>query len=294
VSIQRIGTLLGLILIIAISLTGIDRISGRELESNFSKAQNQAMERVLGSKIVYLGETHDRDGDRQNILAILKRVTKAKKPVAIGMEMFQRHTQPTIDRYLAGKISESELLELTEYQKRWGYPWSSYATIVHYAKEQKIPIIALNTPTEITRKAAKSGIESLAGEDLKYIPPLTDLDRSNSRYRDRIFASYQTHKQNAQLNSKSFDRFYTAQLLWDETMAERVANFTIANPDRQMLVIAGVAHILYGEGIPDRVTRRLPPQERNWPQYRIILSHDRQIDPTEKPAPADFVWAVEP
>jgi uncharacterized iron-regulated protein len=223
----------------------------------FTPQQQEIIKQLQTANIVYLGETHDSESDHQQQLAIVQGLFKHKSKLAIGMEMFQRPAQPLIDRYLAGKITAGELRQQTEFDKRWGYKWEYYAPILEFAKANRLPVIALNTPTEITRKAAKYGLESLSKAELQYIPPIAEIDRSNAKYQQMILASYQQHAGIVSISSKSFDRFYTAQLLWDETMAESTANFVKQNPDYQTIVLAGRSHIINGYGIPDRVLRRL-------------------------------------
>jgi uncharacterized iron-regulated protein len=237
----------------------------------FTPQQQGIITQLQTARVVYLGEIHDRESDRQQQLMMIEALFKYKPKVAIGMEMFQRPAQPILDRYLAGKITATELREQTEFDRRWGYKWESYELILRFAKANHLPIIALNTPTEITRKVAKQGLESLTGSDLQYIPPLAEIDRSNAKYREAILESYQGHMGMVGTASKSFDRFYNAQLLWDETMAERIANFAKQQPNYQIIVLAGQSHIIYGHGIPDRVYRRLGAKTT---QKTILLSYD--------------------
>ncbi len=291
-NIRRIAALVwGLIVIVASStIVTIPTANAgtNAVQSNlrFTPQQTEIVERLKTASVVYLGETHDRDVDRQQQLAILQALFQHKPQLAIGMEMFQRPAQPLLDLYLAGKITAARLRQQTEFDERWGYKWASYATILEFAKANRLPVIALNTPTEITRKAAKQGLESLTPTELQYIPPIADLDRSNLAYQRMVLGSYQQHAGIVSISSKSFDRFYTAQLLWDETMAERVAEFVKQNPDRQTIVIAGSSHIIYGYGIPDRVMRRMDTDSR-FTQKTVLLSHE--LDP-QQPAPADFIW----
>jgi uncharacterized iron-regulated protein len=252
---------------------------------SFTPQQQRIIKQLQTANVVYLGETHDRESDRQQQLAIIQALFKHKSRLAIGMEMFQRQVQPALDRYLAGKITTAELREQTEFDRRWGFKWESYAPILEFAKANRIPIIALNTPTEITRKAAKQGLESLTTAELEYIPPLAEIDRSNAKYQQMILGSYQQHAGIVSISSKSFDRFYTAQLLWDETMADRTANFVKQNPDYQTIVLAGRSHIIYGYGIPDRVLRRVGNSK--FSQKTLLLSHDGDLQQSQ---PADFIW----
>ncbi len=235
--------------------------------SSFTPRQQQILQELQPANIVYLGEVHDRALDHQNQLAILQQLQLKNQRVAIGLEMFQKPFQPVIDRYLAGQISEAELLKQTDYQKRWGFPWDNYASLLRLAKEQQLPVIALNVPTEITRKVAKKGLASLTAADFRYIPPIKDIDKSNTIYRQLIEKSYSQHQ--TVVNGDGFDRFYEAQLLWDETMAATIAEFYQKNPRYQIVAIAGQAHIADGHGIPDRVARRLA--DRNFIQKSVIL-----------------------
>jgi uncharacterized iron-regulated protein len=252
---------------------------------SFTTPQQGILKQLQAAKIVYLGETHDSELDHQQQLAIIQALFKHKSQIAIGMEMFQSQMQPLLDRYLAGKITATELREQSEFDKRWGYPWEYYLPILAFAKTNRLFVIALNTPGEIARKAARQGLESLTKEELKSIPPLTEIDRSNTKYQEMILTSYQQHAGIVSIASKSFDRFYTAQLLWDETMAANTANFVKQNPNHQTIVLAGSSHIIYGYGIPDRVLRRLKQPKSIQKTVLLNLTEDLQ-----QPELADFIW----
>ncbi len=287
-NIRRIAALfLGLIVIVYSNTLVIgdrDRsaVAAPQSELVFTPSQREITRQLQRANIIYLGEIHDRTSDRQQQIAIIRSLLPTQPLVAIGMEMFQRPAQPLLDRYLAGKITEAELRQQTQFDLRWGYSWDDYVSILRFAKTNRLLVIALNTPTEITRKVAQQGLESLMGEDLRYIPPIDRIDRTNPKYQKIIWASYQQHAQNAAINSKSFERFYTAQLLWDETMADRIATFVKERADYQIVVLAGQAHIVHNHGIPDRVQRRLGKKSI---QKTVLL----QPDGDEKST--DFVWS---
>jgi uncharacterized iron-regulated protein len=254
----------------------------------FTPQQQQIVTQLKTANVVYLGETHDSESDHQQQLIIIKALFKHSSKLAIGMEMFQRPAQPLLDRYLAGKITAAELRQQTEFDKRWGFKWEYYAPILEFAQANRLPVIALNTPTEITRKVAKNGLESLTKAELEYIPPIGEIDRSNAKYQQMILGSYQQHAGIVSISSKSFDRFYTAQLLWDETMAERTANFVKQNPSYQTIVLAGSSHIIYGYGIPDRVMRRLGKSK--FSQKTVLLKDDGD---RSQPPLTDFIWDLQ-
>ncbi|MEG4009145.1 ChaN family lipoprotein [Microcoleus sp. Pol11C1] len=248
----------------------------------------EILQQLVKAKVVYLGETHDSAEDHQAQLKIILEMQRQNRKIAIAMEMFQRPFQSAIDNYLAGKLTEQQLVEQTEYDRRWRFPWESYAPILRFAKENQLPVLALNTPSEVTRKVASQGLESLTAEEKKHIPPISEIRTDNAEYRQLLLEVYQQHQKAEQGNSTGFERFLQAQVLWDETMAEKIAQFIQANPDYQVVVLAGKGHIMYGYGIPSRVERRLGTGNV---KVRSVLfnSSDNPALSADKPI-ADFVW----
>jgi len=239
------------------------------------------------AKVVYLGETHDRPQDRQLQLQIIQQLQARNPQIAIAMEMFQIPYQGAIDRYLTGKLSERDLIEQTEYNQRWGYAWESYAPILRFAKEKKLPVLALNTPSEIIRQVAKAGLDSLTLQQREIIPPVSEIRTDNTAYRQMLAKAFQQHQHSSHGHSNGFDRFFLAQVLWDETMAAEITNFVKANPKYQVVVIAGQGHIIYGYGIPSRVARRI--QGRQFSQFSILLSPPEEVTNSQQPI-ADYIW----
>jgi len=206
--------------------------------------------------VVYLGETHDRLTDHQAQLAIIQALHQTHPQLAIGMEMFQRPYQGILDRYLAGEITEAELRQQSQYDQRWGFPWENYAPILRYAQTHDLPVLALNTPTEVTRRVAARGLDDLSPDDRQWIPPASEIRTDNPDYRQFLQEIYnEFHSDHGSVDS--FDHFVLAQVLWDETMAAGIANFVGAHPHQPIIVLAGQGHIMYGYGIPSRVARRL-------------------------------------
>jgi uncharacterized iron-regulated protein len=255
--------------------------------------QQRLLQKIQTANVIYLGETHDQLADHQAQLKIVQALQREKPRMAIALEMFQRPYQFALDRYLSGTLSEPELLTQTEYQKRWGFDWSFYAPIFRFAKAKSLPLLALNTPSEMTRKVARSGLESLMTEDFKWIPPRSEIDLSSASYRKRMLETYESFHQ-GKGKSDGFERFFQAQVLWDETMAEAIAQYWLKHPDHQIVVLVGQGHILFGEGIPSRVARRLKAAGRkDWKQATVLLNPSEEIK-AMSPQAADFFWVSEP
>ena len=250
------------------------------------------LEDLAQATVVYLGETHDNPADHQAQLELIQALhSRNGTQIAIAMEMFQRPYQVALDQYLAGAISETELQQRTQYQQRWGFPWEYYAPVLQFAQTQQLPVLALNTPTEITQQVARQGLESVSKDNHQWIPATSEIDLSNAAYRQRIQEVYKAIHQGRSV-SNSFDYFFQAQVLWDETMADSIANFLKTHPDYQVIVLVGQGHIVYGDGIPNRVARRMRGGLQNGFQQRSILLNpdDETLAEENQGAIADYIW----
>ena len=202
-------------------------------------------------RVVFVGETHDQYAHHLMQLEIIKRLHALHPDLAVGMEYFQQPFQKYLDDYIAGRIDEKEMLRRTEYFKRWRYDYRLYRPILTYARENGIHLVALNVRSELSRKVAQGGLKSLSPEERKSVP--VEFDQSDKAYRQRLKTIFERHPDP---RGHKFDYFVQAQLLWDEGMAQRAADYLKANPGRHMVILAGSGHIMYGSGIPQRLERR--------------------------------------
>ena len=271
----------------AVSERGIIMELGQEplvIDLSLLKPMSAVIDGAAGKKIVYVGEYHDRFAHHNVQLQVIKSLHKKDPKLAIGMEMFQRPFQITLDEYIGGTIDEREFLKRSEYFKRWGFDYNLYKPILDFARTGKIPVVALNLTREIVEKVSKSGMDALSEEEKKALP--REMDFSDEDYRDRLKQVFSQHKNS---DARSFDFFYQAQILWDETMAESIDQYLKQHPDLRMVVLAGGGHIAFGSGIPLRAFRR------NSHPYVTVLN-DADIEPGAAnyivyPRPLDGVTA---
>ncbi len=234
---------------------------------------SKIIDSIGDKKIVYVGEIHDLFAHHAVQIDVIRGIYRKNKKIAIGMEMFQRPFQEILDSFTSGEMDEAEFLKKSEYFKRWGFDYHLYKPILDFAKKEKVPVVALNLKREIIEKVSHGGLDSLSDEEKNEIPP--DMDLSDNNYRERLNKIFDQHKNSEE---KTFDFFYQAQLLWDETMSQSIDEFLIKNPDYQIVVLAGRGHIEYGSGIPRRTFRR------NGKNYAIVL-----IDAEVENGIADYV-----
>jgi uncharacterized iron-regulated protein len=223
----------------------------------------QVIDQTDGARVVLVGETHTRYDHHLVQLEILKYLYQKSPDLALGVEWFQQPFQNHLDDYIAGKITEKEMLHLTEYFTRWKYDYRLYQPILQYARENKIPLIALNAPRELIRALAETEVDDLPPELKAQLPE--SYDWSDKDYEKRLHDIFELHPE----YSGKFESFMRSQLTWDESMAERAAQYLQQNPDARMLIFAGSGHIMFGSGIPNRIKRRIDAD-----QFSILISED--------------------
>jgi len=216
---------------------------------------------VSSKRVVFVGETHDRYDHHLNQLAVIRRLHQKGVDLAIGMEFFQEPFQPYLDQYASGEIGEKELLKKTEYYERWRYDYRLYRDMLAFARQNRIPLVALNAPTELVARVSRSGIEGLKSEERARLPE--DLRAPDPAYLARLRPIFEMH---GKASEEQFRRFADVQLLWDEHMARVARDYMIANPSKTMVILAGSGHIAYPDAIPGRLARMVPGE------YAVVVT----------------------
>jgi uncharacterized iron-regulated protein len=247
------------------------------------------IDKLADRRVVFVGESHDRYEDHLNQLAMIQGLLARGKDLVIGMEFFQQPYQQALDDYVAGRITEAELLRRTDYFERWRFDYRLYRPILRLARQHGIPVIALNLEREITEAVGDGGLEALDPTQLARIP--AEIDRNDAAYLARVRAVFDSHpqvrgkdgdgdKDDPEAAQKRFERFLAVQLLWDEGMAERAARYLAEHPTKTMVLLAGAGHLEYGQGIPKRLQRRMQV-----PAAIVLNGTQRDLDPSA----ADFL-----
>jgi uncharacterized iron-regulated protein len=206
------------------------------------------------ARIVYFGETHDNPASHRLQLQLLRALTERHPGrQALGMEMFSRSQQPALDRWVAGELTEKAFLRESRWFENWSMDFAYYRDLLNFARERRIPVIALNADKGLVGVIRGKSPDQLSAEELARLPTL-DLD--DPYHRGLVAAIFGDHRH----KGMHLDGFVRVQTLWDETMAESAVSYLESPSGKGMhlLVIAGGNHVSYGFGIPRRVFRRLP------------------------------------
>ena len=257
---------------------------------------SQMIERLARADVVFFGEQHDDPETHRAEAELLDAIGRTGRTVVLSLEMFERDVQGVLDDYLAGRVSESEFLARSR-------PWDRYTTdyrrLIELAKSHHWRVVAANVPRPLASAIGRRGFRAL--------DTLTVTDRRNAAreyvcppsddYHARFMESMQTHSPaggpgpsvSDSLPTAMAERFYLAQCIKDETMAESIVDARVASPRDAIVVhFDGAFHSDYAQGTVARVKRRQP----GW--TLAVVSAVPVADPAVAPivtqsAKADFV-----
>lgn len=234
----------------------------------------------LGSKnLIFIGEVHDNPEHHLIQVQLLQALLSQNKLRTVAMEFFQKPRQSFIDRYIAGESTEPEFLKEVDWNGQWSFDYSFYRPIMLEVKEKAGKILAINAPNDIVRKVARSGLSSLSADERELVAE--DIDLKNERHRDYL---KEVFKYNVHGDLENFEYFYEAQCVWEDTMAENIADYMEKTKDN-MMVLTGNGHIVNKFGIPDRTLGRIPAD-----MATIVLLPVEEGFQTIARESADYVW----
>ena len=210
--------------------------------------------------VVFVGEQHDDPNTHRLEAAILDGLHRRKVTPVLSLEMFERDTQGVLNDYLAGRITEEEMLKTSR-------PWPRYATdyrrMVEMARERNWTVVAANVPRRLAADVSKNGKDALAAlaeADRTLIA--SDLQCPLDTYFDNFVKSMGDHpsgNKTAEEQRIGLERYYWAQCVKDETMAESIAAaYGKRSASGPIVHYDGAFHSDFGLGTAERVRRRLP------------------------------------
>lgn len=203
------------------------------------------LERMAGKQVVLLGEAHDSAEDHRWQLHTLTQLHAQRPVMALGFEMFPRRVQPVLDQWVAGTLSEADFLKQAEWDKVWGFDARDYLPLFHYARMNRIPMLALNVERGVVDAVGKQGYDGVPEAQREGVGrPAAPTEA----YRKQLRAVFDHHPAKSR-GDAVFPRFVEAQTFWDRAMAEIIAAHLKKVPDAQVVGILGAGHVRNGDGV---------------------------------------------
>jgi uncharacterized iron-regulated protein len=216
--------------------------------------------------VVLLGEVHIENEHHRWQLHTLAALYAKKQNMAIAFEAFPRSIQPVLDKWVKGDLGIAEFLKLSRWNDVWRFDANYYLPLFHFARQHRIPMIAMNVERSLIRAIGKKGFKSIPAEDREGISrpaPVSVPYRKSLRtifdLHQNVLATFpQKPPQNGsqktpsppQFDKARFDRFVEVQSTWDRAMAEAIYKSRNKISPPLVVGIVGMGHLEFGYGIP--------------------------------------------
>jgi uncharacterized iron-regulated protein len=260
---------------IALPHRAVDADSGDEL------SDRNLDDKLRAARVIYVGEEHPNPHHHAAEIEVLERAWAADPSVGLGMEMLPRTYQGSLDAYVGGVLDEAGFLRAVAWEKTWGYEWGLYRPLLEFCRAHKLPAYALNAPRDLAHAVARG--ETLSAEQKQLLPEMKPGPAPHREFVREAFAQHPHGK----FDEAQFERFYSAQLVWDETMADRIAAALSApGAPSRIVVVAGEGHTR-SFAIPDRAARRGAA-----PYLTILPVLDEDEADARRDRVADVLWVL--
>lgn len=217
-------------------------------------AAQEVLARSARAQLLLLGERHDDPDHHRWQLHTLAALAALRQKLVLGFEMFPRRVQGALDRWVANQLSEEEFLDAADWKHVWGYDSALYLPLFHFARLNRIPMVALNVERDLVRSVGSGGMASVPPEKREGVSMPAAAGES---YLERLFDAYAEHPESKNVaparGDAGFRRFVEAQLLWDRAMAQALAEAVSRHPDALVFGIMGSGHIERGEGVQHQI-----------------------------------------
>ncbi len=210
--------------------------------------------------VIFLGEQHDDPRTHRLQLAVLEGLgRRLDGKLVLSLEMFERDVQPALDAYLDGSAPLASFLAVS---RPWPNNRLDYQPMVDYAKDQGWPVVAANVPRRLAQQVSRRGlaaVDSLSADDRAFVAADLSCPRDDywKRFRETM-GDMSGH--GMQMTPEQADamvqRFYEAQCVKDETMAEAIARASETH-GAPVVHMNGAFHSDHRLGTVSRVKRRL-------------------------------------
>jgi uncharacterized iron-regulated protein len=204
--------------------------------------------------VVLLGETHNSADDHAWQLATLGALHMLRPRMVIGFEAFPRKSQPVLDKWVSGELSERQLLEQTDWERVWGWSADLYLPLFRFARINRIPMRALNIDAKLIQAISAKGWDAVPETQKEGV---TRPAAPSPSYLDDLFDAYELHPdrggvEKARRDDPAFLHFVDSQTTWDRAMAQGLADVVRATRGAGQALVVGImgsGHIRYGHGV---------------------------------------------
>lgn len=216
-----------------------------------SRTDDQVYQSLPREGFILLGEHHANTAHHQWQLKLIKQLRKQQNKLVLGLEMLPRSSQSALDKWIAGNLTKDEFIKASGWLEYWSFNFEDYYPILDYARQNKIPLIALNVSHQLLQGIKQVGWDAVPENHREGVGnPAKPL----KNYVRKLAKSFTRHgKPGEPVDKIAFLHFLQQQLTWDRAMAEALSKASMQHSDSLVIALMGSWHIIDKEGVPHQM-----------------------------------------
>jgi len=115
--------------------------------------------------VVLLGESHDNAEHHRWQLHTLAALHGHNPDMILGFESFPRRVQPVLDQWVNGELDPIAFLEAADWAKVWSFDPTLYLPLFDFARQNRIPMIALNVDRDFVVRVRREGWSAIPADE---------------------------------------------------------------------------------------------------------------------------------
>ena len=200
--------------------------------------------------MLLLGERHDRAEDHRWQAQVIAGLAALRGDLVIGFEMFPRRSQPALDGWVAGRLTEAAFLEASGWREVWGFEPALYRPLFDLCRDLRLPMRALNVDRPVVSAVGRDGWGAVPEADRGWLSEAAAATPAYRRYLFEVTGGVRPDRKAGEPDDPAFDRFVRAQQVWDRALACTLAEVFAKEPDAVAVGIIGRGHLEFGHGTP--------------------------------------------
>lgn len=224
----------------------------RNTETGQISTMDDIVQAAKGHRFVFIGESHDQATHHQFQADVISALAKSGRDVMVGFEMFTRPVQANLNAWPLGWQTEDQFIVESDWKKQWGFDFALYRPIFEATKAHRLPMVALNVPRDWVRKISRGGPDALAPEEQAQVPKIDPTNENHKKVFEALMGGHP-------MTGVQGHNIYCAQVLWDTAMADSALKYWDRMPRTRnsvMVIVAGIGHTMYGQGINYQIKKR--------------------------------------
>jgi len=239
---------------------------GKWVSKDNRQIENSDIIKTLSNtSVVLIGEDHENPEHHRMQLHTMTQLYAQQPNMALGFESFPRSTQKSLDQWVNGELSEDDFIKAVRWDEVWRFNKDYYLPMFHFARMNKIPMIALNVERKLVSTVSNKGWDNVDESMREGVSKPKPASKNYMHVLAEVFAQHMpkhAHESesgqaqevseedlNAIIENPSFQKFMQGQLVWDRAMAEAIAKSLKEEKVSLVVSVMGAGHVMGDYGV---------------------------------------------